>query len=95
MDLRCTGEVVYWRGPAPYHFVPVGEQEAAALRAASALVSYGWGVIPATVTLGGTAWTTSLFPRDGGYLVPLKDAVRRAEGVEVGDTVTLRLVVAA
>lgn len=94
MDLRLTGEVVYWRGPAPYHFVPVGEQEAAALHAASALVSYGWGVIPVAVTLGRTQWTTSLFPRDGGYLVPIKAAVRRAEDVEVGDTVTLRLVVA-
>lgn len=95
MDLRFSGEVVYWRGPAPYHFVPVGEHEAAALRAASALVSYGWGVIPVAATLGGTEWTTSLFPRDGGYLVPIKDAVRRAEDVEVGDTVTLRLVVDA
>ncbi|NKY10905.1 DUF1905 domain-containing protein [Cellulomonas hominis] len=95
MDLRFSGEVVYWRGPAPYHFVPVGEQEAAALRAASALVSYGWGVIPVAATLGATQWTTSLFPRDGGYLVPIKDAVRRAEDVEVGDTVTLRLVVDA
>ncbi|MBU5422889.1 DUF1905 domain-containing protein [Cellulomonas hominis] len=95
MDLRFSGEVVYWRGPAPYHFVPVGEREAAALRAASALVSYGWGVIPVAATLGATEWTTSLFPRDGGYLVPIKDAVRRAEDVEVGDTVTLRLVVDA
>jgi hypothetical protein len=93
MDLRFEGEVVWWRGPAPFHFVRVPDEEAAALRAASSLVSYGWGVIPVAVRLGATRWTTSLFPKDGGYLVPVKDAVRRAEGVEVGDTVALRLTV--
>lgn len=94
MDLRFSGDVLHWRGPAPYHFVPVAPAEADALRAVAGLASYGWGVIPVTVTLGGTTWTTSLFPKDGGYLVPVKDAVRRAEGVDVGDTVTLRVVVA-
>jgi hypothetical protein len=93
MDLRFEGEVVWWRGPAPFHFVRVPDEEAAALRAASSLVSYGWGVIPVAVRLGSTRWTTSLFPKDGGYLVPVKDAVRRAEVVEVGDTVALRLTV--
>lgn len=91
MDLRFDGEVIHWRGPAPFHFVAVPDGEAATLRSASALVSYGWGVIPVAVTLGGTRWTTSLFPREGGYLVPLKVAVRRAEGVELGDTVQLVL----
>ena len=38
--------------------------------------------------------TTSLFPKDGGYLVPVKDAVRRAEGLEQGDVVTVQLTVA-
>jgi Domain of unknown function (DUF1905) len=41
--------------------------------------------------VGGTEFTTSLFPKDGGYLVPLKDAVRRAEGISEGDVVALRL----
>jgi hypothetical protein len=46
-----------------------------------------------TVNLGDTEWTTSLFPKDGAYLVPLKVAVRRAEGVELGDVVELRLTI--
>jgi hypothetical protein len=93
MELRFEGEVVHWRGPAPYHFVRVPDDAAAALRAASSLVSYGWGVIPVEGLLGRTPFTTSLFPREGGYLVPLKDAVRRAEDVELGDTVALVLTV--
>lgn len=94
MELLVSGEVWYWRGPAPYHFVSVPEAGSAALREASPVISYGWGVVPVTVELGGTTWTTSLFPRGDRYAVPLKAAVRRAEGVELGDTVALRLVVA-
>ncbi len=91
MDLRFRGEIIHWRGPAPYHYVAVPGPEADELRAASSLVSYGWGVIPVAVTLGRTRWETSLFPKDGGYLVPIKTAVRRAEGVGLGDEVELRL----
>ena len=94
MELRFAGEVIWWRGPSPYHFVVLPEPEAARLRAVASRVTYGWGCIPATVTLGGTTFTTSIFPKDGGFRVPLKTAPRRAEGVELGDDVTLVVVVA-
>ena len=93
MDLEFSGEVIYWRGPAPHHFVAVPEAEARVLASASSLVSYGWGVIPVAVRMGGTDFTTSLFPKNGGYLVPLKVAARRAEDVDVGDVVTLTVTV--
>jgi hypothetical protein len=50
-------------------------------------VSYGWGVIPVEATIGGITFTTSLFPKDGTYLLPIKVAVRRTSGVTVGDLV--------
>lgn len=93
MDLEFSGEVWFWRGPSPYHFVTVPEDESAELRAASGLVTYGWGMIPVEARVGSTRWTTSLFPKDGGYVVPLKDLVRNAERIDVGDTVTVRLAV--
>jgi hypothetical protein len=93
MDLEFTGELWFWRGPSPYHFVTVPDEESAELHAASALVTYGWGMIPVAARIGGTGWTTSLFPKDGGYVVPVKDLVRNAEALEVGDLVTVRLVV--
>lgn len=62
------------------------------LDASAAFVSYGWGMIPVTARTGGTGWRTSLFPMDGRYIVPVKAGVRRAEGLEVGDVVTVRLV---
>ncbi|MFC7430463.1 MULTISPECIES: DUF1905 domain-containing protein [unclassified Agrococcus] len=91
MDVTIEGDVIEWRGPAPFHFVRVPDAEAEAIRDLAAMVSYGWGVIPVRGHLGDTTFTTSLFPREGGYLVPLKDAVRRAEGVALGDRVAVRL----
>ncbi|WP_328333549.1 GNAT family N-acetyltransferase [Kribbella sp. NBC_00382] len=91
MDQEFSGEVLEWRGPAPYYFVPVPEQEGAALRAAGLAASYGWGMLPIRARIGSTEWKTSLWPKDGGYLLPLKDAVRKPAGIGVGDAVDVRL----
>jgi len=93
MDLAFAGPVWEWRGPAPFYFVTVPEDEAADIQAAAAFVTYGWGMIPVTATIGDTTWTTSLWPKDGRYVVPLKAHVRRAEQIEEGDTVAVHLVV--
>jgi hypothetical protein len=93
MNLEFSGEVWFWRGPAPWYFVTVPEPACGELKAASAAVTYGWGMIPVIAKIGGTGWTTSLFPKDGQYIVPVKARVRKTEKVELGDTVTVRLVV--
>jgi hypothetical protein len=93
MDLEFPGEVWFWRGPAPHHFVSVPDELCAGIHDASALVTYGWGMIPVTVRLGGSQWTTSLWPKDGSYLVPLRAEVRRRERVDLGDTVTVGLTI--
>jgi Domain of unknown function (DUF1905) len=93
MDLEFTGELWFWRGPAPWHFVTVPDHDSARLQHASPAVTYGWGMIPVHAHIGGTQWTTSLWPKDGRYLVPVKTWVREAENLDVGDTVTVRLTV--
>ena len=90
MELEFRGEVWQWRQPSPYYFVTVPEDESQALHDV-AHVSYGWGMIAVTARLGRTRWTTSLWPKDGGYVVPFKVAVRRAEGIEDGDVVDVGL----
>ena len=95
MDLEFSGEVWWWRGPAPHHFVRVPDEDAAQIEEVAAAVTYGWGMIPVSVRLGGSTWSTSLWPKDGGYIVPLKAAVRRREGVTVGDRVAIALVIDA
>jgi len=93
MNLEFSGEIWFWRGPAPWHFITVPDENCGQLEATSAMVSYGWGMIPVTAQIGSTGWTTSLFPKDGRYLVPVKAWVRKAEGLEVGDRATVRLAV--
>lgn len=91
MKFEFSGEIIYWRGPAPFHFVMLPEAEASELGESAAELTYGWGCIPARGRIGDTAFTTALFPKDGGYAVPIKVAVRRAEGLELGDVVAVRL----
>ena len=94
MTLEFEGEIWHWRGPSPYHFVSVPPEECVLLDEVAPMVSYGWGMVPVTVRMGSSEWTTSLWPRNGGYIVPLKDAVRKPEGLAVGDVVRVRLTVA-
>jgi hypothetical protein len=91
MELEFTGQIFHWRGPAPFHFVAVPDDPSAAIEAVASMVTYGWGVIPVEVRIGRTDFRTSLFPKDDGYLVPIKQAVRAAEQLSLGDDVAIRL----
>jgi hypothetical protein len=91
MEMEFSGEIWFWKGPSPFHFVTVPEDFCDALDATAGMVSYGWGMIPVQVRIGETGWKTSLWPKDGRYIVPLKVAVRRAEQLELGATTTIRL----
>lgn len=83
MTLSFRAQVIVWRGPAPFLFIPL-PPEASTLLASTPSLSYGWGCIPATAHIGETSWKTSLMPRQGTYLVPVKMVVQRAEGVIAG-----------
>ncbi len=93
MELSFSGEIWYWRGPAPFHYVTVPEDAVADIRAISKDVTYGWGMIPVTLVVGETTRTTSLFPKDGGYVVPLRTDLREAEGLELGDIAEIRVTI--
>ncbi|MFV3128145.1 DUF1905 domain-containing protein [Niveispirillum sp. KHB5.9] len=93
--ITFVGTIIEWRGPAPFFFIAVPTDLVAAVRHAARLASYGWGVVPVQAVVNGTAFTTSLFPKDGGYLLPLKVAVRKTAGVALGDAVTVDIQVAA
>ena len=94
MKLTFAGDMFEWRGPSPFYFVRVPDEEDVRIAEVASMVTYGWGVIPATVSIGATTVTTSLFPKDGGYLVPIKNSVRLPEKLSVGDIVDVTLVIA-
>ena len=91
MNLNFTGKIFFWKGPAPWFFVTIPAEQSREIKAISKIVTYGWGVIPVHVRIGKTEWTTSLFPKDDLYIVPIKASVRKAEKLEEGDEVTIRL----
>ena len=93
MNIEFNGEIWFWKGPAPWYFVTVPEKQCRDLQAISGFVTYGWGMIPVRVRIGKSEWKTSLWPKDGRYIVPIKASVRNAEQLEEGDNVTVRLIV--
>jgi hypothetical protein len=95
MQFRFEATVIDWRGPSPFFFAPIPPELADELRLVARVVTYGWGMIPVEATIGGVAFTTSLFPKDDTYLLPLKDAVRRRTGVTAGDRIAVEMTIAA
>ncbi|MEN9412909.1 MAG: hypothetical protein RIQ92_1346 [Actinomycetota bacterium] len=91
MEISFTSEVIEWRGPAPFLFAPIPPKRSVEIKEISNQVSYGWGVIPVEATIGMTTLTTSLFPKDGIYLLPIKVAMQRAEGIEVGSKIRAKI----
>lgn len=91
MTLEFNGRLWYWAGPAPWYFVTVPARQCRVLHTTSKFVTYGWGMIPVRVQIGETEWRTSLFPKEGRYIVPVKASVRTAERLEEGDQVRVRL----
>ena len=91
MNIEFSGKLWYWKGPAPWYFVTVPAELSRDINAIAQIVTYGWGMIPVHAQIGKTEWTTSLFPKDGSYIVPVKANIRKVEQLEEGDTVTVRL----
>ena len=94
VDRKFSAELFEWRGPAPFYWLALPEDACAYVRAEAAVASYGWGAIPVRTRIGTTEWETSLLPRDGGYVLPVKLAVREGERIGEGDTVSVAMSIA-
>ena len=100
--LSFTGSLWCWRGAGggAWHFVTITGAAAESL-AGTALMrrlegaGRGFGSLRVSATVGTTTWQTSVFPQkqeDGAaWLLPVKAAVRRAEGLVEGDPIALWL----
>ena len=91
MNIKFQGAMIEWRGPAPFYFVPVPEGSSKKIKAMAAQLTYGWGVIPVLGQIGKTDFSTALIPKDGLYYLPIKNAVRFAEKLEVGSEVSVSI----
>ena len=95
VQFRFETSVIYWRGPAPFFFAPIPAQHIERLRRVSKAVTYGWGMVPVEAKVGDVAFTTSLFPKDETYLLPLKAQVRRKTEITAGDLIDVEMTIQA
>ncbi len=91
MKFSFTGEVIEWRGPAPFYFIEVPAKYSPEIKAIAASKSYGWGVLHTMATVKDQTFKTALFPKQGLYLVPLKNAIRLPLEIKLGATVKVEL----
>ena len=91
MKISFKAPMIEWRGPSPFYFIPIPESQSKKIKTLAAQLTYGWGVIPVVGKIGRTEFTTSLFPRDGLYYLPIKNQVRFAEEIEVGSEVSVQI----
>jgi hypothetical protein len=76
--IEFNGKIWTWRGPAPWHFISVPSGLSRELHSVMRAVTYGWGMIPVVARIGETQWKTSMWPKDGRYILPIKASVREA-----------------
>ena len=69
MEFELEGPVVEWRGPAPFYFLQVSDEDSEDLKEAARGVEY-WGQVPVLARLGDVEFRTALFPKGGRYLDP-------------------------
>ena len=91
LKFEISGTIIEWRGPAPFYFLPTPPKVTEEIETYKRELTYGWGVIPAKVTIGATTVTTSLIPRAGSFYVPLKVDIRKPNQIVVGDQIKLTL----
>jgi len=94
-DLQYTFSAMLWRwsANASWVFLTVPAAASDEIDDRYGGAAGGFGAIKVKVRIGTSAWRTSIFPSTahGGYVLPVKKAVRSAEGVDVEDEVTVLL----
>lgn len=92
MRFEFTAPLWEWAARAEWYFVTVPDEASADIREIP-LPPRGFGSVRVRVTVGGSTWTTSVFPDSsvGSYVLPIKKAVRVAEGLVEGGDVKVAL----
>jgi Domain of unknown function (DUF1905) len=82
-----------WQGKGAWHFVTIDKETGAEIKAMFGYLKAGWGSLPVQLILGDSVWKTSIFPDStgGGYLIPIKKAILKAQELNIGDEVEIEL----
>ena len=91
LSVKFTNELFEWRGPAPFYFIRTPDEVTQEIKQIASAKTYGWGVMHVNVTINKSVWKTALIPKDGAYFVPIKNAIRLPENLEVGQPIEVEL----
>lgn len=93
-EIETSGPLIKWSGDkASWFFVILSGDVVGEIHYAAMGRTGGFGSVKVRATIGDTTWETSLFPHKeaAGFVLPVKAAVRKAEGLSEGDAVALSL----
>ena len=94
--MRFTSTLWVWKseGSGAWHFLTVPDEQCAEIKAQAFSLPRGFGSVRVEARVGDVGWRTSVFPlKAGGYLLPVKSAVRKQAGLSEGDEVAVELTV--
>ena len=93
ITVTVTAPVWLWsEGKGRWHFLTVPPEQAVEIRLEALGTRRGFGSVRVAATIDGVTWRTSIFPhKSGGYILPIKAAVRAQAGIAAGDEVEVTL----
>jgi hypothetical protein len=95
MSPTFSFEAEVWEhdGPAAWFFLSLPEAIADEVEDMAGHRAAGFGSLRVEVTIGRTRWRTSIFPdtKRATYVLPVKKAVRVAEGLDAGSLADVEL----
>jgi len=91
MDFSFSATMWEWRGPAPFYFLSLPVELADEIKSAASVLSYGWGMIPVVATIQSRDFKTSMFSKNGTYVLPIKNEVRLPLKLQVDDQIEVSL----
>lgn len=93
IQYRFSATVWVHNGPGGWHFVSIPPELSQEIRQHFQSLEQGWGRLPVAAQVGGTEWATAIWydTKQQAYLLALKAAIRKAEGIVPGKPVQVRL----
>jgi hypothetical protein len=88
---KFKSEIQLWQGKAAWHFIIISKKLSLQIKGFEEKPRKGFGSMPVQVNVGKSQWKTSIFPKDGTYLLPIKALIRKNEKISAGDRVEVEL----
>ena len=93
LDYEFDAELWRWPARDTWYFITLPPEDVAEEIRFFHKNRRGFGSLRVEVSCGGSTWRTSIFPdkNTNSFVLPVKAAIRKAEGISAGETARFRL----